>query len=209
MNTKNAIERIVWRMNEGGWKSNENDEKAINTIIDFFNLKEKQQINDYELFAKLYIRLYLLELNHFKATVFSTIPKKSIDDYLSRDLTSIITEFTQNLNDSEKYSTLDMVGRKPFDHYHEDHIRDAYLENRRSEEYIQQKLKILRERKQKCKENLLEIFEDHPELKDHFLVKDKEIWKYDQVEKNLINQINETINYHENEKTKTKQGSNI
>jgi hypothetical protein len=57
MKVNKAIQRIQWRMNEGGWKSNENDIEAINSIIDHINESSRSLVNQNDLFARLFVEV--------------------------------------------------------------------------------------------------------------------------------------------------------
>lgn len=109
MTITNAINRITWRT-KNGWKTNDNDVTAINTIIDFVNKQQSKQINDLHLFAKLYIFVYGQFLKHYNTTVFDKIPKKEIDEILKQPVENLIGIFTQQLNDSELYKTFEDLG---------------------------------------------------------------------------------------------------
>lgn len=127
MTVHKAIDRITWRLNNG-WKANENDARAINTIIEFINDKHKEQLVNYGLFAKLYIYFYGSLLNHYKATVFSSIPQKELHKILYKPLEDHIEHFKNTLNDSElyiAYSDLDISLKHPKLLTEEERQRDA------------------------------------------------------------------------------------
>ena len=57
MKVNKAIQRIQWRMNEGGWKANENDIEAINSIIDHINDSNRNLVQQNDLFARLFVEV--------------------------------------------------------------------------------------------------------------------------------------------------------
>ena len=116
MNIVTAINRIKWRIECGGWKANENDYKAIDGVIDFFNHKQFQQFKNHELFAKLYIYSYISHLDYYKSTVFDDIPRKELNKLLEKPIEYFIDRFTDKLNDDERiqlFSELKITDNHP------------------------------------------------------------------------------------------------
>jgi len=109
-NIKKAINKITWRIGGNGWKATQNDVDAINFIIDFVNVKHKEQINNHQLFAKLYIYVYGQFLKHYNATVFDKIPEQELHKLLERPIDQFIEDFKNQLNSSELYSLQDELG---------------------------------------------------------------------------------------------------
>lgn len=116
---KKALNRISWRM-QNSWKSNQNDIDAYNQIVDFVNNTNK--INDYQLFAKLYIWVYGQLLIHYNATVFDKEPQKELHRILDKPLTQIIEEFTNKLNQTELYQLLQDKGISTKPHGEKDKV---------------------------------------------------------------------------------------
>lgn len=58
MNIEKSVNRIKWRIENGGWKSNQKDVDSLNEIVKYVNAKETEQFDNNELFAKLYIHLF-------------------------------------------------------------------------------------------------------------------------------------------------------
>ena len=106
MTIKRAIEHFSFKF-KNVWKPTQPDVEALNTIIEFVEAKHKKQIQDYQLFAKLYIMVYAQYLERYKTTIFDEIPKKELHKLLDRPLDFFLELFTQRLNESELYSLFD------------------------------------------------------------------------------------------------------
>lgn len=68
MKLKESIQRLQWRFSQGKqFTPNQNDIDALNKVIDYINNSVKKEINENELFAKLYVKTltdYLTCLNN-------------------------------------------------------------------------------------------------------------------------------------------------
>lgn len=104
MKIKEAVNRITWRLSNG-WKANENDIKALETIFEFIdNEVNKKPDGLTNLFAKLYIS-YLGELHKFyRADVFSNIPQNEINRILSDDIFKVMHKYQEDLKVAEMAS---------------------------------------------------------------------------------------------------------
>ena len=109
MTIKKAIEHLVWKY-QNKWNPTQADADALNTIMKFVEDHHKKQIQDYQLFAKLYIMVYAQQLEHYKTTVFDDIPKRVMKGYLDKPVTYFIELFTKRLNESERYSLFEEIG---------------------------------------------------------------------------------------------------
>ena len=166
INTINkAVNRLTWRINNG-WKANENDIESINFIIDFVNKKHEKQINDYGLFAKLYIYVYGQFLQHYKATVFDKIPEKELHKILDRPIATFIEDFKNQLNNSELYALQSELG-----------LSDKHPSSRTQSE----------------KDNDSEILDKVLNNKEYLEVFVGEAVDYETVKENLETQINNVI----------------
>lgn len=105
-----AINRITWRLTSNHWKANQTDEDAINYIIKFANNHNEKQLQNNELFAKLYIYVYKSFLTHYNATVFDDIPQKELHKLLDKSIQHHVEEFRQALNESENYKLQEQLG---------------------------------------------------------------------------------------------------
>jgi len=170
-NIKKAINRITWRIGGNGWKANQNDADAINFIIDFVNVKHKEQINNHQLFAKLYIYVYGQFLSLYDATVFDDIPQKELHRILDKPLEQIIEDFTRQLNNSDKYSFYKELG-------------------------LSKKHPLtMTDQEKKSDMKILEAVKNDKEKLESFIT---EIWDYEAVKENLEFQINNAINKYRN-----------
>lgn len=116
METKKALQRLGWRFSEAINKGdnifriNANDLEALKSIDSAIKEHQKQQYEHNELFAKLYIYLFQKILENDNATVMDKEPRRKIYNLLKKPLESIISDFTQSLNDSERYEVLESAG---------------------------------------------------------------------------------------------------
>lgn len=166
MTVEKALNRIAWRL-KNGWMANQNDVDALNSIIEFVNQKQKEQINYNQLFAKLYVHLYGEYLKYYDATVFDKEPQIELNKILEKSLVQIIQDFRKDLNESERYLNRRNLG---LSENHPATRNDTQKEN---------DTKIL--------EGLIEEDKINGVFFD-------EIWDYETVEKNLTIQINAALN---------------
>ena len=112
MNIIKALDRIGWRFglnNKKPFPVNQNDIDAFNSIAEYVDRTNKQQFQDNELFAKLYIMAYAKMVEHFKTDIFDKEPRKQMMKLLDRPMEMIIQDFTDRLNDSEMYFMVEQV----------------------------------------------------------------------------------------------------
>ncbi|MEX1383697.1 hypothetical protein [Lutibacter sp.] len=171
MKIKEAQNRIFWRFGGNGNKNpfpiNETDIEAFNTISDYIEEKEKNQINDYELFAKLYIVLLKQQLQHYKTTVFDGIPRNGIQRVLDKPLYQLVDEFKDFLNQSEMYTLFREAG--------DDLKHPIYVSNDEKEKTIGNVQELLKSPKNALKMNL-------------------SVWDFETVKDNIESEINNAIN---------------
>lgn len=194
MTIKKATEHFGFKLNPKNniWKATKKDIEALNTIMDFVEAKHKKQIQDYHLFAKLYIMVYSQFLDKYKSTVFDDIPKKQLNKYLETPLVEIIERFKDKLNESELYTVFDLNGRKDFEHMHITHIESFYKDMGYEGSVLESKVSSITEERKKSNKALRTLLSDYPEI-EGYLYKGNEIWDYDTVKDNLEAQINNTI----------------
>lgn len=163
-----AVNRLEWRF-KNTWRQSlkEDDIHALNKIIEFIEDKHKKQIQDYHLFAKLYIMVYAQFLEKYNATVFDKIPVKELSRYLDQPLENIIQRFTDKLNESELYELFNEVG-------------------------IEQKHPVLVGEEQKNKETdlLIETINSDENLRRL----KGQVWDYETIKENIELQVNNAIN---------------
>jgi len=101
---KKAVEHLKWRLENFNGKTlnvRENDIKAYNMIFDFVEQKHKEQINDHQLFAKMYITFYGELLKYYGTTVMDTQPEKDIQQILKMPMEQVIEKFIDKAYDME------------------------------------------------------------------------------------------------------------
>ena len=107
---KQALNRIYWRFGGNGntnpFPVNEKDIEAFNTLSDYVDKTQKEQFNSSELFAKMYIFVSQAMMESSGGTVLDNITRKRIGDILKKPLSQVFKEFTDYLNESEKYGFL-------------------------------------------------------------------------------------------------------
>lgn len=105
-----AVQRIAWRLKEKHWKANENDVEAYNAIVNFVKEQQQKQFENHELFAKLYIFVYMRFIAKMGATVMNVEPRKAVHKILQKPIEHWIEDFKNEMNDSEMYAILEQVG---------------------------------------------------------------------------------------------------
>ncbi|WP_428743210.1 hypothetical protein [Tenacibaculum sp.] len=166
MTIKRAVDHFIFKFNNV-WKPTETDVKALQTIMDFVEEKHKKQLQDYHLFAKLYIMVYAQYLERYNATVFDDIPKKELHVLLDKPMEYFIKRFTQRLNESELYSLFEELE-------------------------IELKHPITKSKEQKEKET--DSLKNALVEKSNMERFKGEVWEYETVKENLELQINNVIN---------------
>lgn len=161
MKTKDAIERIRWRM-LNSWKCNQTDMDAFNTLIDAVSNKSTEHIKNNELEAKMYILAYGYYLKFSDKTVFDLISQKEFHKLFNRPLESFIRDFQKDLNDSGQYKLLE-----------KNNIQSTHP------------CIASPSQDQKDLEKLNAVLDDKMENNKLF----GQVWEYDVVEKNLLTQI--------------------
>ena len=120
-----ALERIGWRFSQGkAFKPNDNDINAYNELVDYYEKTSNEIYNANELFAKLYIYVYMRLLERRQATVMDKGTRKRMYDMITKPMPNIIQEFTQSLNASEFYSLCDGLDIEARKHTSESKIKE-------------------------------------------------------------------------------------
>ena len=99
MTIKTALERIFWRFQT--INGNITDQKALDTLAEFVNDKHAKQLQDNEMFAKVYIFMYSYFLKRYNTDVYDPIPQKELHRYLDQPLERIIERFKVKMNEKE------------------------------------------------------------------------------------------------------------
>lgn len=168
MTIKKAVDHFIFKFNKV-WKTTPTDIESLKTIMKFVEEKHKKQIQDYHLFAKLYIMVYAQFLEKYKTTIFDDVPAKELSKYLNYPIDIIIERFTDKLNESELYSLFDELNIK---------MSHPALKNES-------------EKKQET-----DVLEKALKIPENFEKFTGQIWSNELVKENLILQINNTINQH-------------
>jgi hypothetical protein len=101
-NINEAIKHFEWKL-ANSWKPTKTDIDAYNKILEFVDQKNKEQFNDNQLFAKLYIKYSTELLRFYKTSVFAKLTHKEINRVLSDDINNLIVEYTKVANEQEIY----------------------------------------------------------------------------------------------------------
>lgn len=109
MTINKAIEHFRWKF-ENIWKASDKDKEAFDTIAKFINDKHKNDLNNYQLFAKLYITYYGELLKYYKADVFDDIPQKELHKVLDKPLQRIIEDFVKKATDIQQSLQYEVEG---------------------------------------------------------------------------------------------------
>ena len=99
MTIKTALDRIFWRFQN--INGNITDQKALDTLADFVNDKHNKQLQDNEMFAKVYIFMYSYFLKRYNTDIYDTIPQKELHRYLDQPLERIVERFRVKMNEKE------------------------------------------------------------------------------------------------------------
>ena len=101
MTIKKALEHLAWKF-KNSWKPTPKDIEAFNEVAEFTEAKLKQQYNDNQLFAKIYITFYGELLKYYDSTVFDPIPQKALNKILDTPIETIIQKFLDKANLQEQ-----------------------------------------------------------------------------------------------------------
>lgn len=113
MTIDKAINRLYWRFGGNGNKNpfpvNKEDAEALNTIIRTVNDLKKGLFDTNRGFAKMYIFALAYFVKRYDTDIFDPIPQKELSRMLDRDLSDFVQRFTDNLNDSDRYRSLESL----------------------------------------------------------------------------------------------------
>ena len=109
MNINKAIAHFEWKLTNH-WKPTPKDLEAYNSMVEYVDKNNKQQLNDNQLFAKLYITYYGELLKYYKASIFDKEPQKDLHKTLDTPLETIIDTFRATLKDIEIANTFEVNG---------------------------------------------------------------------------------------------------
>ncbi|MGB0896854.1 MAG: hypothetical protein ACPGRW_06000 [Flavobacteriaceae bacterium] len=106
---KKAVDHFVFKF-KNVWKPTNKDIDALKSIMSFADDTYKNQINDYQLFAKLYVHLYGMMLIHYNATPMNSIPQTELNRIVDTPLETLIKDFTNKANMMELYNQGENLG---------------------------------------------------------------------------------------------------
>ena len=99
MKIKEALSYMAFMLENGHWKKTEKSLDCFNTLNDFVGNTNK--VNDYKLFAKLYISFYGELLKYYGCTVMDKQPEKAINKILATPIKDLIDKFINKAHDME------------------------------------------------------------------------------------------------------------
>ncbi len=112
MDINKAVQRLGWRFEQASKRQNhsfpinQNDVDALKVIDAFVVKNQKEQLQNQELFAKLYINNLTELIEHYNTTIFDPIPRRRIHGILRQSLQELTEKLKDTLNDSEKYELM-------------------------------------------------------------------------------------------------------
>ena len=101
MTINKAIQHFQFKF-KNNWNPTEKDIEAYNQIVEFTEAKLKQQYNENQLFAKLYISFYGELIKYYDTTVFDNTPQKALHKILDTPIETIIQKFLDKANLQEQ-----------------------------------------------------------------------------------------------------------
>ena len=97
MKLKDAIQRIQWRFSTAKqFTPNQNDADAFNLILSYINNSVKKEVNENELFAKLYVKILTDYLTCLANDVDAS--QKAINQTLQKPLIELYKDFQNKYN---------------------------------------------------------------------------------------------------------------
>jgi len=178
------------------WKPTEFDLEAYNALVEFVNQKQKQQLTDNQLFAKLFIWSYGQLLKYYKSSIFSKIPKSHLHDILKKSTDQHALEFKEQLNDSEVYAVFDMAELPDRSWVHISIFEDYYRSNNKTTEEITILIDDIKNSREEASIRLNELLKSNPKVKEYLEIR-KEIFDDEFVQSNLNSMILSCLNHYE------------
>ena len=109
MSINKAIQHFEFRL-KNHWKPTVKDIESYNCMVEFVEDKNKQQINDNQLFAKLYIKYYSELIKYYRSSLFDKEPQKDINRLLDTPIEDIINEFRETIRTIEQSKMFEVNG---------------------------------------------------------------------------------------------------
>lgn len=95
MKLKEAIQRLSFTVSKQN-KPNQTDAEALNKILEYLNNSIKREVNENEMFAKLYVYLLFNEVIFYKGDV--DMSQAKINDILKQPLIDLYESFRMSFN---------------------------------------------------------------------------------------------------------------
>jgi hypothetical protein len=105
MTIEKALGHFGWKLDpkNNQWKPTGKDIEAYNFMCDYVEQKQREQLNNYLLFAKLYTYLFGEFLKYYKCSPLSNTPQKALNSILAKDLDFLVKNLTDDMNVQEMY----------------------------------------------------------------------------------------------------------
>jgi len=109
MTLKKAIDRLSWRFGKCKVINPvQEDLDAYNTMLDYIQDSNKEQLSKNLLFAKLYIAVYKRTIEHYNTNILDPIPQKELHKFLDKPIEWHYENFCEFLNQEEWISSGDV-----------------------------------------------------------------------------------------------------
>ena len=115
---KKSINRFNWRFRKDdngnffNFKPTNEDVKCMNTLISWIIREKKEDLQNNQLFAKLYIYFLHQQIREHNTTVLDSIPQKQLSKLLDKPIHSFYEAFTKELHDNQICKLLEGVTRE-------------------------------------------------------------------------------------------------
>jgi len=192
MTPEKALSHFKYKLTTS-WKPTAFDLEAYNALVEFVNEKQKKQLIDNQLFAKLFIWSYAQLLRHYKSNIYSKIPKSHLQDILKKSTDQHALEFKEQLNDSEVYAVFDMAELPDRSWVHISHFEDYYRSTNKTEEEIKILIEEIKNSREEASIRLNELLTLNPKVKEYLYLR-KEIFDDKFVQDNLNSMISSCLN---------------
>lgn len=113
MTIKKAIDRLIWRFTSGKqFTPNEDDVAHLNRVLQWINDAKDEKIKENQGFAKLYITVFVWQLEKYQATPMNDFVQKDIHRMLDKPLDYFIKRATEKINEIESNNFLKELAKE-------------------------------------------------------------------------------------------------
>lgn len=98
---KKAGERLLWRFSLKSFAPNEDDQMALKSVLAWINRNASENVNNNQLFAKLYVYFLTQEIRYNQATVLDEKLQKKVHSMLDKPLALFYKAFINDLYSSQ------------------------------------------------------------------------------------------------------------